>query len=490
MQEGSSEEACACLNVHFGCNATTCQKARHANRTGANSLKRLRQCATERKCEICSTLVAALLIPEIKSTWQISIKEASLSKRDSLITPGLAEDEEEIDITVETSWSQVKIVDTQEGAEGHYMTLSHRWGENETFKLTKANISKMKQNIPWNSIPKVYQDAIRITRELKVGYIWIDSLCIIQDDLADWERESIRMRTVYGNSYLNIAACRARDPSGELFSSSDLINRFPTYLIPGSEGIYIQRLLSPRVVYYDDDELKWECNGSIDCQCGGMCVIANFKREYMASRKGSRALPTMWMLISQRYSRLRLTYDTDRVIALARIADHAFNSGYGGRYLAGLWEYNLDHQLCWEITDTYREPMAYSAPSWSWLSVVGAVTFTSIRYERASCTVEIAEAKCMAANNQTGTITGGFIKISGKWIRLRARICTMGSEIYPPSYRLVHAETGVELGAHFIADYIMGAEIAAAIQDVWALYMGTFEDDGRRPYAGRKERDD
>ncbi|KAI0099680.1 hypothetical protein GGR51DRAFT_535479 [Nemania sp. FL0031] len=60
------------------------------------------------------------------------------------------------------------------------MTLSHRWGANETFKLTKANILSMKQNVPWDSIPKLYQDAIKITRELQINYIWIDSLCIIQ----------------------------------------------------------------------------------------------------------------------------------------------------------------------------------------------------------------------------------------------------------------------------------------------------------------------
>lgn len=60
------------------------------------------------------------------------------------------------------------------------MTLSHRWGGDETFKLTKANVEHMKLNVPWNLIPRLYQGAIWITRELQIDYIWIDSLCIIQ----------------------------------------------------------------------------------------------------------------------------------------------------------------------------------------------------------------------------------------------------------------------------------------------------------------------
>ncbi|KAI1423834.1 hypothetical protein F5Y12DRAFT_715952 [Xylaria sp. FL1777] len=104
---------------------------------------------------------------------------------------------------------QIRFVDTEEeGVQGRYMTLSHRWG---------------------NSILKVYQGTIRIMRELQIDYIYINSLCIVQNDLGDWERESIRMKTIYENSYLNVAAYHARSTHGDLFSSSNLTNRFPTH---------------------------------------------------------------------------------------------------------------------------------------------------------------------------------------------------------------------------------------------------------------------
>ncbi|KAF2140095.1 uncharacterized protein K452DRAFT_289491 [Aplosporella prunicola CBS 121167] len=38
--------------------------------------------------------------------------------------------------------------------------------------------------IPWNQLPKTYQDAVTVVRELNVRYILIDSLCILQDGLA------------------------------------------------------------------------------------------------------------------------------------------------------------------------------------------------------------------------------------------------------------------------------------------------------------------
>lgn len=68
-------------------------------------------------------------------------------------------------------------------------------------------------------LPRSFQDAIRITQALGVQYIWIDSLCIIQDspEMVDWRKEAPRMAEVYGNSYCNIAASNARNSREGLF---------------------------------------------------------------------------------------------------------------------------------------------------------------------------------------------------------------------------------------------------------------------------------
>ncbi len=71
---------------------------------------------------------------------------------------------------------------------------------------TRANIEQMKTKIVFESLPKTFQDVISIARRLGIQYVWIDSLCIIQTDLLDWELESAKMSDIYANAYLTIAA--------------------------------------------------------------------------------------------------------------------------------------------------------------------------------------------------------------------------------------------------------------------------------------------
>ncbi|TGJ86908.1 hypothetical protein E0Z10_g1915 [Xylaria hypoxylon] len=308
----------------------------------------------------------------------------------------------------------VRVIDAKD-MRGRYMTLSHRWGANETFKLTRSNMNLMMDFISWESIPKTYQESIQVTRLLGIEYIWIDSLCIIQDDAEDWQREAGKMKSVYGNSYLNIAATEALDSNGELFRSGKLSAQYPARKVPRDSMIQIrpqpsqthrhfgsnyfensrppllqrgwvlqERILSPRVVYYGAEEIQWECQAANDCQCGGMVVIANFKSGYHRSLKsdGVPPLPYQWMRISEKYSSLQFTYGNDRLVALSGLADQGVQSGKGGKYLAGLWERNLAHQLCWQILNIHRKPDTYLAPSWSWLSVFGVVRGELYEYRR------------------------------------------------------------------------------------------------------------
>ncbi|KAI4129266.1 MAG: hypothetical protein LQ338_002318 [Usnochroma carphineum] len=117
-----------------------------------------------------------------------------------------------------------------------YITLSHRWGVNlEWNSLTHRKLAAWTTAIPDCELMQTFKDAIKVTRSLGLQYIWIDSLCIIQDSKADWLYESSRMSNIYKYSYCNIAATAAdsdesgcfcdRDPSTDLpvrFNFSDL----------------------------------------------------------------------------------------------------------------------------------------------------------------------------------------------------------------------------------------------------------------------------
>jgi hypothetical protein len=98
-----------------------------------------------------------------------------------------------------------------QGGRGKYVSLSHCWGQATQFTSTKASLASNKNNIDYSQLPKSFKDAITITRLLGIRYIWIDSICICQDDKDDWESESAKMASIYMNSYLNIAASAAVD---------------------------------------------------------------------------------------------------------------------------------------------------------------------------------------------------------------------------------------------------------------------------------------
>ncbi|KAF2114136.1 heterokaryon incompatibility protein-domain-containing protein [Lophiotrema nucula] len=94
-----------------------------------------------------------------------------------------------------------------------YFTLSHCWGDVQPLTLTASSESELRSGIPVGKLPKSFRDAVEITQLLGVSYIWIDSLCIFQDDLDDWEAEAAAMPAVYSNALCNIAATAAKNSS-------------------------------------------------------------------------------------------------------------------------------------------------------------------------------------------------------------------------------------------------------------------------------------
>lgn len=80
----------------------------------------------------------------------------------------------------------------------------------ERLLTTKATIDTRKKSIPLSSMPANFYDATIITRKLGYRYLWIDSLCIIQDSPSDWEAESQNMGNIYTNAALTLAAAAAK----------------------------------------------------------------------------------------------------------------------------------------------------------------------------------------------------------------------------------------------------------------------------------------
>ncbi|KAI1033785.1 hypothetical protein LB503_011032 [Fusarium chuoi] len=115
-----------------------------------------------------------------------------------------------------------KLRETDGQERGKYISLSYCWGKEPQFTTTKATLEERKRQITISDLSQTHQDVIKLARELGVRYLWIDSICICQGDYDDWERESAKMLSIYANSYLTVAASKAKDHSEGLFSETKL----------------------------------------------------------------------------------------------------------------------------------------------------------------------------------------------------------------------------------------------------------------------------
>ena len=369
------------------------------------------------------------------------------------------------------------LVETR-GLTAKYVCLSHCWGQSQCIKTTRSTHDKWKSGIPWSMLPRTYQDAIVITRRLAIHYIWIDSLCIIQDDSADWERESSQMASIYGNSFLTIAATFAADGNGGCFPTYNVQLHDLSLHTPAGEQhtIFVRKhlphspysdrydertrnppllerawtfqehLLAPRVLQCTQSELIWECSSALCCECSYLKPgDAFFKSAYAKATTISRTkallpldencatipepilLPqlsdvrTHWNELVQRYSKRRLTFFSDKLPALSGIAKQ-LQPLLGPGYFAGLWEQDLLHGLFWEVQlRVYpRRTTEYTAPTWSWASVDGQVFYPS-QIDLSKPHAEIIAVRCLPSDQDpTGQVApGASITICAELVAVR-----------------------------------------------------------------------
>jgi Heterokaryon incompatibility protein (HET) len=123
-----------------------------------------------------------------------------------------------LDLEKDESGLSIVLIETGQMV-GRYMTLSHCWGTTHPLTTTTSNLHYRMQGILVSELPKTFKDLVDVARGLGVRYVWIDSLCIIQDDASDWASEAGKMASVYSGSYLNIAGASAAGCLGGLFPS-------------------------------------------------------------------------------------------------------------------------------------------------------------------------------------------------------------------------------------------------------------------------------
>lgn len=331
-----------------------------------------------------------------------------------------------VDVSQASAEAPLRLYESRPREEHEYLALSHCWGDPRTVPKTIGNtLVQHTKQIPEDEMSQTFKDAIEITRRLGYRYLWIDALCIIQDDDEDWAREAARMSEIYAEASFTISAVSSKDGAGGCFverqSGRDyelsglpaewkgvfvrlpmehgfgtkLVNAVRSldpYPLAQRKWVFQERILSQRVVHYSRDELVWECNSGQACECSPVLGRVSQSEKSRLARlshsrlgQGQEEAIGLWCELVNGYSTRSVTYAADTLPAFSAVARtfHRATKAWIGLYHAGLWEYGLPVLLCWESLRLMHKDAnyfrhgrtaTYCAPSWSWVSVQGPVT--------------------------------------------------------------------------------------------------------------------
>ncbi|KAH7039442.1 heterokaryon incompatibility protein-domain-containing protein [Macrophomina phaseolina] len=374
----------------------------------------------------------------------------------------------------------VRLVQTDDDTDARewlYTALSHCWGYQDHLppRTTTETLPAHLSAIPLAALPQNYRDAITVTRSLGLRYIWIDSLCILQDSIHDWDRESSRMAAIYQHAHVTVVAASGTTcHSGFLQlrpSRRVLLNYGPSSTAPSVSGAYQLRerrgigardieqsrwrtrawtfqesLFSVRKLFFTDAAAYFQCGGALCASGGGRWQERGEKtpqqqrryrhgehfRENLA-RVAAKAKSTRdfyhgtWYGRIQEYSGRGLTVPQDRLVAVAAWAGELARAREG-RYLAGMWEDSLCYWLLWccpraSAAPSLEERLRFAAgpefvaPSWSWASQTHKVHWQwpiGLGWKCVGAVAEVLDAEVIPrTSNVFGSLASGCLKIKG-----------------------------------------------------------------------------
>ncbi|KAH7629591.1 HET-domain-containing protein [Sordaria sp. MPI-SDFR-AT-0083] len=347
-----------------------------------------------------------------------------------------------------------------------YTTLSHCWGSSVPTRLLLENHDSLLQGFALAELPKTFQEAIVVTRRLNVQFLWIDSLCIIQNSADDWAAESAKMCFVYQNTYLNLAAGASLNSKGGLFLARHPLS-FTPWVVTLSDGrilagsynaerdrlalntrgwVLQEQVLSRRTLIFGKQELHWECSMGEASECFPDPVDPSEKYSRIPrARTRDTPLPELmelskgellhdserhkvWALLVYEYTgRRSLTKQSDKLVAISGLAENLSKGWNGITYLAGLWSYCFRQNLLWKCSGGEQSKARNTdiAPSWSWASLNTECSLPTPSPLDAGmdslATILEATVTKSRPMHLFGQVTGGAVRIKGPVIRATVR---------------------------------------------------------------------
>ncbi|EQB52770.1 hypothetical protein CGLO_07576 [Colletotrichum gloeosporioides Cg-14] len=317
------------------------------------------------------------------------------------------------------------LIETRDSkVDGRYVALSHCWGvlnKEQRLCTYAGNIETFKKKIPFKILPSTFQDAVTVTRALGVSYLWIDSLCIIQEDKEDWRSQAARMEDVFSSAYCTIAASSStssldgfiakraqraavgiQTSQGPLYLA-EAIDDFETHVEKGvlnTRGWVLQeRALSRRTVHFTSTQMYWECGEGVHCET--LAELGNRQSMFL----GDSNFPTYGLeyyrderirlvqYLYQVYSGLSLTKSHDRSKAILGLQKR-LGSTFKSKAMYGVISKYFERTCLWQadvpgsLSQIHYES-SQTVPSWSWMAVMGRIRYMDIPFGEVTWTGDL-----------------------------------------------------------------------------------------------------
>lgn len=338
---------------------------------------------------------------------------------------------------------------------GQYAALSYCWGSaselasNPPYKATTSTIQALRSGIDTSKLPLTIQQALWVCKKLEIEYIWVDSLCVIQDSLQDWEVEATKMATVYSMSKVTIIAAtstschsgflgikRSQDQLRASLGSPFQLTVTPVCISGFHKYNFVhhphdpldargwtlqEEVLSSRYLKFTKDDIQWKCNAGSTCLCGQQPSKAYRSIWQLSNPTNVNSRP--WEDLVQEFSHRLFTKDTDKFISLSSLARKmapTFPALEGQTpYIAGLWRSSLINHLNWHARgELGRIPDSYIAPTFSWASLgfdKQGVGFPPV-LKHGLCQALDASTTPVYEGNEFGAVSEGVISLYGPHI--------------------------------------------------------------------------
>ncbi|EWZ33789.1 heterokaryon incompatibility protein-domain-containing protein [Fusarium oxysporum Fo47] len=407
-----------------------------------------------------------------------------------------------VDVGDDINSPYAKLRETYGQERGKYISLSYCWGKEPQFTTTKATLEERKRQITISDLSQTHQDVIKLARELGVRYLWIDSICICQGDYDDWERESAKMLSIYANSYLTVAASKAKNHSEGLFSetkpkeyktfeykSGELSGQAMAFNLPidkeSGASSYVslpdeplsdrgwalqERVLPCRTLLYTKQQMFFECSAGFRGEDGTVLDWRFVNVHDMPDGQDEEKEPDdegeedddpkaslyqSWYSLLWIYGPRKLTKASDKLPAISGLAS-IFAQRLNDEYIVGLWRSKLLEGLLWQSLRC-RRVSDYRAPSWSWASMDG-IPGLGVRapYEEVARILDVNVD--LKGKNIYGEVTSGRLRIQAPMERLYLDVKdwdpTKPGFAYDnnPPVRTAHDETHSRFDFDFTAD--------------------------------------